>query len=167
MAVLILLWAVDGFPIMQTLFALVSHVVYLGSLQRFPNVKITDPTFLGSCFLVIVNHWLWMGVFHEFQQAAYSRVSSYYERPDVPSFVQVVAFFALCVWIVPFSIFISLSAGDNVLPTMSSEDPSNSMARPSKRQGMIKAVLDSTTDWIGKIWTIAGGSKARDRNSML
>jgi hypothetical protein len=32
---------------------------------------------------------------------------------------------------------------------------------------MIKAVLDSTTDWIGKIWTIAGGSKARDRNSML
>ena len=32
---------------------------------------------------------------------------------------QVMAYFTICLWLVPFSFFVSLSANENVLPTMS------------------------------------------------
>lgn len=31
------------------------------------------------------------------------------------------AYFTLCLWLVPFSLFISLTANDNILPTMADE----------------------------------------------
>jgi hypothetical protein len=167
MGIMVLLWAVDGFPILHTLTGLGSHVVYLGNMRRFPNVKVTDGLFMASCVLVLFNHWIWMGWFSQLQQAAYSRVSSYYEKPDVPSFIQVASYFALCVWIIPFSLFISLSAGENVLPTINSEGVGGDEQGKSKRQGMIKAVIDSITGGIGQVWTMAGGGKGRDRDSIL
>lgn len=44
-----------------------------------------------------------------------------YERPEVPTFTEIASFFALNVWLVPFALFVSLSAGENVLPSMGSE----------------------------------------------
>ena len=51
--------------------------------------------------LVLVDHFLW-----------FSHFSSNYYR-----FSEVASFFGLCVWLVPFIYFISLSASDNTLPT--------------------------------------------------
>ena len=51
--------------------------------------------------LVLVDHFLW-----------FSHFSSNYYR-----FSEAVAFFGLCVWLVPFIYFVSLSASDNTLPT--------------------------------------------------
>jgi len=84
--------------------------------------------------------------------------------------MQVISFLMLCVWFVPFTLIISLSAGENVLPTMSSESPSmggESINRGSKnkRQGMIKAVVDSVTGAIGNAWNMASG--VRDTHSDL
>lgn len=36
--------------------------------------------------------------------------------------LKVLGFFFLCLWMVPFSIFISLSANDMVLPTLDAQD---------------------------------------------
>jgi hypothetical protein len=45
----LILWLVDGFPLSLTLMGVVSHVVYLGNMRRFPFVKLTDPLFIASC----------------------------------------------------------------------------------------------------------------------
>ena len=42
---------------------------------------------------------------------------------------QVVAYFVLCVWLVPFTLFISLSANENTLPTTSRQ--ANSRTGPA------------------------------------
>ncbi|KAJ4314925.1 erv26 super protein [Neodidymelliopsis sp. IMI 364377] len=70
--------------------------------------------------LVIANHYLWFR--HFSAPAPSSAYSSYpYDRPDIPSFTEIASYFGLCVWLVPFALFVSLSAGENVLPSMGSE----------------------------------------------
>lgn len=44
-----LLWLIDGFPFWSTVLGIVSHVVYLGNMRKFPFVKLSDPLFLASC----------------------------------------------------------------------------------------------------------------------
>mgnify|MGYP005987340279 CR=1 FL=1 len=48
------LWLVDGFPFGATLLGIVSHVVYLGNMRRFPFVKLSDPLFLLSCSMYML-----------------------------------------------------------------------------------------------------------------
>ena len=43
------LWLIDGFPFWATLLGVVSHVVYLGNMRRFPFVQLSDPLFIISC----------------------------------------------------------------------------------------------------------------------
>jgi hypothetical protein len=38
---------------------------------------------------------------------------------DGPTFMDVAAFFGVCVWFVPLFLFLSLSANDNALPSLS------------------------------------------------
>lgn len=56
-----------------------------------------------SIVLVFVDHFLWFNYFTK------------HYRP----FMDIASFFGLCVWLVPFAYFISLSANDNALPTNS------------------------------------------------
>lgn len=67
----------------------------------------------------------------------------------------IASYFGLCVWLVPFCLFVSLSASDNVLPTMSSEPARGYDGMPmpmgGKPQGMVKALVDSIRSAIGDI----------------
>lgn len=45
----VLLCLVDGFPFTLSMLSIVSHVVYLGNMRRFPIVKLSDPLFITSC----------------------------------------------------------------------------------------------------------------------
>lgn len=45
----VLLCLIDGFPFGLSLLSIVSHVVYLGNMRRFPIVKLSDPLFITSC----------------------------------------------------------------------------------------------------------------------
>ncbi|EFQ85416.1 hypothetical protein PTNB73_03236 [Pyrenophora teres f. teres] len=119
-AIQILLLFVDKFPIGLSALSVVSHGIYAQNLRRFPVVKLTDPLFLLSCALVIANHYLWFRHFsapppHSYNSYPYSRDF------NIPTFTEIAAFFGLCVWLVPFALFVSLSAGENVLPSMGSE----------------------------------------------
>ena len=77
----------------------------------------------------------------------------------------------MCIWLVPFALFVSLSAGENVLPSMGSEyatgdthrGPTMSeglgMAndqRSKKSKGLVKAAIDGTMDWIGESAQLMG-----------
>ncbi len=65
-------------------------------------------------------------------------------------------------WLVPFSLFVSLSASDNVLPTMGSEEPGmpgSGGQGKNKRQGMVKVVVDMIREGIGELGRLAGWSR--------
>jgi len=95
------LWILEGFPITMIGVGLFSNVVYLGLLRHFPLIELSSPNFILSLILLAINHVLAFRYFGE----------EYYP------FHEVLAYFTLCVWLVPFTFFVSLSAGDNVLPT--------------------------------------------------
>ncbi|KAM7200212.1 transmembrane adaptor Erv26 [Naviculisporaceae sp. PSN 640] len=156
-ALQLVLVVVDGFPILPTLLGIFSHVIYLGNMRRFPYVKLSDPLFVASCALVLINHYVWFKHFSHHQERAYQNMSSYYDAPsNMPTFTEIASYFGICVWLVPFALFVSLSASDNVLPTMGHEGTMSAGgvdADTKKRrgQGMAKALVDGVLNTIGEI----------------
>jgi hypothetical protein len=168
----VLLWLFDRFPLSLSLLSIVSHLIYACNLRRFPVVKLSDPFFILSCVLVCINHWLW---FRHFSKPAVPRSSGSWRQPyqpeyeSMPTFTEVASYFGLCVWLVPFALFVSLSAGDNILPSMGSEyatgDHSSSGRTnrdsissdgKSKNKGMAKALVDGARDWVGETGELMG-----------
>ena len=164
----ILLWLVDGFPWHLTLLGVASHAVYASNLRHFPIVKLSDPLFLLSCGLVVLNHWLWFRHFGEtpsyrgaerLMRDRYSTLAN-----PQPSFTEIASYFGLCVWLVPFALFVSLSAGENVLPSMGSEyatgerEGVGGFKKGHKRRntGMAKAAVNSTREWISENGAVMG-----------
>lgn len=94
-------------------------------------------------------------------------MSSYYDTPDnVPTFTEIASYFGLCVWLVPFALFVSLSASDNVLPTMGTEEPSSISGEASKSrrgQGMAKALVDNVLGAIAEVGSMTGYKRTEDR----
>jgi hypothetical protein len=105
-----------------------------------------------------------------------SRGQRYYDVADLPTFTEIASYFGLCVWLVPFALFVSLSAGENVLPTIGSEHamgmPRGSSAsvtsgaggviggvvmdKKNKNKGMAKALVDGVRDWMGETGELLG-----------
>ncbi|KAI1372673.1 transmembrane adaptor Erv26 [Hypoxylon crocopeplum] len=162
-ALQVILCLVDGFPFGLTLMGVASHIVYLGNMRRFPFVRLSDPLFIASCVLVLVNHYFWFQHFSEAQHRSYARMTSMYDQPDVPSFTEIASYFGLCVWLIPFALFVSLSASDNVLPTIGTEQPSRDVDGKNRRQGMVKVIVDNVLSAIGEVTRLAGWKKPEDR----
>lgn len=184
-SVQILLALVDRFPLLLSAFSIGSHIIYALNLRRFPVVKLTDPIFLLSCGLVLANHFLWFRHFSA-PPARGSGKFSYYEQAEVPTFTEVASFFGLNVWLVPFALFVSLSAGENVLPSMGSEyatgagssfispgqQPDHSATgmngaggmgsvrtrhkRSNTQTGMAKAAVNSVREWAAESGELLG-----------
>lgn len=169
----ILLLLVDKFPFSLSLLSIGSHVIYASNLRRFPIVKLSDPFFVLSCILVGLNHWLWFRYFS--RPASPPRGSTSWRQPyqasfdDMPNFTEVASYFGLCVWLVPFALFVSLSAGENVLPTMGSEYatgepvPTAGLSQgslgadgKSKNKGMAKALVDGVREWVSENGELMG-----------
>lgn len=53
------------------------------------------------------------------------------------SFVSIASFFGICVWMIPFAYFISLSANDNALPSFDKTEQSQ------KKNGILKSIFGS------------------------
>eukprot|EP01095_Lingulamoeba_sp_RSL-Kostka_P009307 TRINITY_DN3208_c1_g1_i2.p1 TRINITY_DN3208_c1_g1~~TRINITY_DN3208_c1_g1_i2.p1 ORF type:complete len:200 (+),score=19.57 TRINITY_DN3208_c1_g1_i2:140-739(+) len=91
----------EDFPIQYTIIGLFAHVCYLRLLTAsYPILEFTDPSFILSCAMAVINHISWFYLF------------TYKYTP----FNQIIAFFVICVWMVPFQFFISLSVNENTLP---------------------------------------------------
>ncbi|KAK7732525.1 erv26 superfamily protein [Cytospora paraplurivora] len=161
----LLLCFVDKFPFWLTVFGIVSHIVYLGNMRRFPYVTLTDPLFISSCVLVLINHLVWYRHFSARQKAAYNNMTSYYDAPDdIPTFTEIASYFGICVWLVPFALFVSLSASDNILPY---ENPAAATAADGdgskrKAQGLAKALVDGVRNTISQVGVTAGWKKRDD-----
>lgn len=128
MAVHVLLFIFDHLPFTLIAFSLAAHAVYLTNFTpQWPFISLTSPRFLLSCVMVVADHFLWFFHFAEKAQEAKAKRQPRYRYgakatttkglEDAPSFMDVAAFFAICVWLVPLFLFLSLSANDNVLPS--------------------------------------------------
>jgi hypothetical protein len=112
-----------------------------------------------------VNHHFW---FTHLQRPPLENYRNYnpYDpsNPIPPSFNEIASFFGICVWLVPFSLFVGLSAGDNVLPSMGSEyatgegssfvspglQPGKEGEKKGVSMGMAKAVIGGVREWVGE-----------------
>jgi hypothetical protein len=123
----VILWISEGLPFLYVFLGLVAHGIYFKLLDQFPRIQITNMMFIVSVgtdhcdycqrsafanncpVALIITHTVW---FRYFTQQWYP-------------FEDVLTFFLLCVWIVPFSFFISLTSAESSLPygTMSACTP--------------------------------------------
>lgn len=79
---------------------LLSNLLYFFILADFPVIAFLSPTFLSAMLLLIVHHYFAFSFFNH----------HYYPFPEI------LAYFTLFVWLMPFCFVLSLSANDYVLP---------------------------------------------------
>lgn len=132
---LVVLYFVDGLPIHLAALGILCHVVYLQNFRRtWPSISLTSVPFIASCILVVLFHFFSFTYFTQRSRGLpggglRSTYSGYgasrvpagsrwkaNSRPD-DTFLDVATYFGLCVWFMPFYLFLSLSANDNVLPS--------------------------------------------------
>ncbi|GAV48926.1 hypothetical protein ZYGR_0N03310 [Zygosaccharomyces rouxii] len=166
----LLLVLLDGFPIKKSLFAIASYFIYLQNLKTFPFISLTDPIFLLSAACVLLNHYFWFQFFNESSHIPPQfRFDPNYIPPRRASFAEVASFFGICVWFVPFALFVSLSAGDYVLPTTKQDhrkDDSETNGQPRFRRravGLVRVVINN----IGDTFKDLIGSNSRSRDSHI
>lgn len=117
-------------------------MVYLQNFSKtWPFISLSSLKFIASCLLVILDHFAWFFYFAEraretasatrrpsyrsgsqWDPNRYGHGSKYIGLREL-SFMDVATFFGVCVWLVPFFLFLSLSANDNVLPSQGESTP--------------------------------------------
>ena len=114
-----LFYFTDRLPLLQTLFSIVCHLVYLQNFSNtWPLISLTSVSFLASCALVIVDHFAWFLYFARLTSNT-QHLKMYRGVPtQTHSFAEIASFFGICVWFTPLYLFLSLSANDNALPTI-------------------------------------------------
>ncbi|ODN06218.1 hypothetical protein Ocin01_00456 [Orchesella cincta] len=132
----------EDFPLLMTVCGLVAQIAHLYMMKTFPYFILSSPAFILMVTFLIINHYL-----------AFTYFSSHYYP-----FIEVMAYFTLCLWLVPFAFFVSLSANDLVLPTTSPMDRpkfsqvdndafSNYIKTKGKRLGLL-AFLNGAKDML-------------------
>ncbi|KAI9000859.1 DUF396-domain-containing protein [Trametes punicea] len=152
----ILLYLYDSLPLKHILFSIFCHIVYLQNFTpSWPFISLTSPSFIGSCVLVVLDHFMWFFYFARITQEARHRAHRSYRGPPlphpVPNFGDIATFFGICVWLAPLFLFLSLSANDNALPVNAAGTGSvpTSPTAPSRpglsrsRTSLFKALYDA------------------------
>jgi hypothetical protein len=114
---------------------------------------------------VLLDHFLFFRYFSSFPPPRYhdrfstDPFSSRHES-EIPSFGQVAAFFGVCVWLVPFGLFVSLSAGELVLPTIGSDGQIShgEEGRVKRSQGLVKQMYAAVGNWFADTMQALGWS---------
>ena len=118
---------------------------FSGLLRTFPLIELSSPNFILSLILLAANHYLAFNYFGDVRLIISSQITSF---QTYHPFNEVLSYFTLQVWFVPFTFFVSLSAGDNVLPSYSpyggQEDAmSHYIAKGKKQRSGILSILGS------------------------
>ncbi|XP_050297289.1 protein TEX261 [Anthonomus grandis grandis] len=121
----IFLWLFENFPPSMIICGILAQICHFAILNNFPYVAFSSPFFIFGVVFVIVNHYL-----------AFSYFASTYHP-----FSEVIAYFTLYLWLVPFALFVSLSANDNVLPTTAERSDldavTNYLSKRNKKYGLL------------------------------
>ncbi|CAG9815545.1 unnamed protein product [Phaedon cochleariae] len=125
----ILLWIFESFPVTMIIFGLLAQLSHYMILRNFPFFSFISLGFVTAVLFVIINHYL-----------AFAYFASVYHP-----FSEVLAYFTLFQWLVPFALFVSLSANDNVLPTSidgrDGDVVSNYFSKRNKKYGLLSLFI--------------------------
>ncbi|CAK1587580.1 unnamed protein product [Parnassius mnemosyne] len=97
----------EDIPLHLNIMGLIQQLLHGALIRDFPVVKVTSVTFILAVANLVLHHYM---AFMYFGNVYYS-------------FSEVLAYFTLCLWVVPFALFVSLSANDYVLPTTGEKQP--------------------------------------------
>merc|ERR1711865_279709 len=105
----------------------------LWMFESFPFTEMASPVFLSSIVVLCLSHYFWITYFSETWW----------------SLGYIMGFFFTCVWLVPFTFFISLSINENVLPCefpsyqqQQQQQQSEQNQNSSSKQGLLLSVFD-------------------------
>ncbi|XP_067133040.1 protein TEX261 [Centruroides vittatus] len=124
------LFIFEDLPTSMIVCGVISQILHIFVLRTFPFFIPMSIPFIGTIVFAIINHYL-----------AFSYFTSVYYP-----FSEVLTYFTLCLWIVPFAFFVSLCANENVLPTIIEKRPllsddsdvvTNYFSRRGKRYGLL------------------------------
>jgi len=87
------LFMFENLPTSLIMCGLFAQVAHLALLTDFPFFSATSPSFILAVAMVLVNHYFAFSFFGE----------NYYP------FSEVMSYFTICMWLVPFAFFVSLS----------------------------------------------------------
>ncbi|CAH2062250.1 unnamed protein product, partial [Iphiclides podalirius] len=97
----------EDLPLYLNGLGLTQQLLHCALLRNFPSVRVTSFPFIAALVNLVAHHYMAFAYFG----------SVYY------TFMEVLAYFTLCLWVVPFALFVSLSANDYVLPTTGERQP--------------------------------------------
>ncbi|KAL0808593.1 hypothetical protein ABMA28_013034 [Loxostege sticticalis] len=97
----------EDIPLHLNGLGLLQQLLHAALLREFPVVRVTSLAFVASVSTLVLHHYF---AFKFFGTVFYK-------------FSEVLAYFTLCLWVVPFALFVSLSANDYVLPTTDERQP--------------------------------------------
>ncbi|KTW31404.1 hypothetical protein T552_04050 [Pneumocystis carinii B80] len=145
----LILLIVDGFPFFSIIFSILSHIIYFINLRSFPCISVSSYQFITAIIFTVLNHLLWIWHFRSYFSLLLTYPFVYTHKKDTKDYTlgQIASFFAICIWLIPFSLFVSLPAGDNVLPITSNDYISSGSSinymrsDKYKRIGMIKSIF--------------------------
>ncbi|XP_020716697.1 protein TEX261 isoform X2 [Ceratitis capitata] len=110
----------DNLPWKMILCGFAAQIFHAIIMSNFPFIRLLSFPFVGAVVFLVINHIL-----------AFQFFTSFYYP-----FMQVLAYFTICLWMVPISLFVSLNANDNVLPTTGQDVVTNYFNR-GKKQGLL------------------------------
>ncbi|XP_049883515.1 protein TEX261 isoform X2 [Pectinophora gossypiella] len=112
----------EDLPTYLNILGLLQQMLHGVLMKDFPVVRVTSPAFIAAFINLITHHYL---AFKFFGRVYYS-------------FSEVLAYFTICLWVVPFALFVSLSANDYVLPTTGDNNVvTDYLSRKSKRYSLL------------------------------
>ncbi|KAF7491068.1 Uncharacterized protein SSS_08836 [Sarcoptes scabiei] len=122
----ICLFLFEDLPNYLIICGLISHLNHILILRTFPFFQFSSPPFILFIVFLILNHFL---------------AFTYFAKVNV-YFIQVLSYFTICLWIIPFAFFVSLSVNDYVLPTSIENRDENDLishyfSRKDKRSGLL------------------------------
>ncbi|GMM31066.1 Svp26 protein [Martiniozyma asiatica (nom. inval.)] len=156
--VIISLWIFDGFPFWLSLFSIFSHYVYHLNLRKFPQVEATNPIFIATCILALLNHYLWFRHFNNpYIPTIDERLSTDFKMPHYPSFAEVASFFGLCIWFTPFALFISISSNEAPLPLSNNDlNGDSDTERVKKSVNLVRSIITKSLSTISEYLGVLG-----------
>ena len=128
-------------PLFLSILGAGAHCSYRSLLHTFPSCDFRSSQFFVSLILFVAHMYYTMEYFGGLRRSTFDQLFSY---------------LVVLVWLLPFALFISLSANDNVLPSMDQ----SAVNIQRKRQGGLLSFLSSMKTKAGHLLPVGMSKRA-------
>ena len=133
LAILTITLFTEKLPWTMFIICFIANLSYYNLLEVFPYIEFGQPSFLISLGLFVLKHYVTLNYFAD----------------NYVAYDEVIGFFTVCCWTVPFTILISTSANDQVLPMSGSQHQGDTLSHymtHKKKRSSFLSVLEGLKD---------------------